>query len=87
MDAAPQSLLDECVHHERNALRAVDRRIFVDEELFELEQKKIWQKIWVYLAHESQQPKPKDYLTAWIGRTPIVVNRDKNGPLNAFVNI
>ena len=44
MDAAPQSLLDECVHHERNALRAVDRRIFVDEELFELEQKKIWQK-------------------------------------------
>ena len=87
MDAAPQSLLDECVHHERNALRAVDRRIFVDEELFELEQKKIWQKIWVYVAHESQLPKPKDYLTAWIGRTPIVVNRDKNGELNAFVNI
>ena len=87
MDAAPQSLLDECVHHERNALRAVDRRIFVDEELFELEQKKIWQKIWVYVAHESQLPKPKDYLTAWIGRTPIVVNRDKNGALNAFVNI
>ena len=87
MDTAPQSLLDECVHHERNALRAVDRRIFVDEELFELEQKKIWQKIWVYVAHESQLPKPKDYLTAWIGRTPIVVNRDKNGALNAFVNI
>ena len=87
MDAAPQSLLDECVHHERDALRAVDRRIFVDEELFELEQKKIWQKIWVYVAHESQLPKPKDYLTAWIGRTPIVVNRDKNGALNAFVNI
>jgi len=44
-------------------------------------------KIWVYVAHESQLPKPKDYLTAWIGRTPIVVNRDKNGALNAFVNI
>ncbi|MFY9513806.1 MAG: aromatic ring-hydroxylating dioxygenase subunit alpha [Rubrivivax sp.] len=86
MDAAPQTLLDDVVHHE-DGLRAVDRRIFVDPELFELEQSQIWEKVWVYVAHESQLPKPKDYITGWIGRAPIVVNRDKSGQLNAFVNI
>ncbi|TWO71258.1 Rieske 2Fe-2S domain-containing protein [Caenimonas sedimenti] len=86
MDAAPQSLLDDVVHHE-DGLRAVDRRIFVDPEMFELEQRQIWEKVWVYVAHESQLPKPKDYMTGWIGRAPIVINRDKTGKLNAFVNI
>jgi benzoate/toluate 1,2-dioxygenase alpha subunit len=86
MDAAPQTLLDDVVHHE-DGLRAVDRRIFVDPELFELEQRQIWEKVWVYVAHESQLPKPKDYITGWIGRAPIVINRDKTGKLNAFVNI
>jgi benzoate/toluate 1,2-dioxygenase alpha subunit len=69
MDTAPKPLLDEFIHHE-DGLRAVDRRIFVDPELFELEQSRIWEKVWVY-----------------VGRAPIVVNRDKTGQLNAFVNI
>jgi benzoate/toluate 1,2-dioxygenase alpha subunit len=86
MDAAPRTLLDDVVHHE-DGLRAVDRRIFVDPEMFELEQRQIWEKVWVYVAHESQLPKPKDYITGWIGRAPIVINRDKTGKLNAFVNI
>lgn len=86
MDAAPQTLLDDVVLH-KDGQRAVDRRIFVDPELFELEQRQIWEKVWVYVAHESQLPKPKDYITGWIGRAPIVVNRDKTGQLNAFVNI
>jgi benzoate/toluate 1,2-dioxygenase alpha subunit len=86
MSTAPNPLLEEFIQHE-DGLRAVDRRIFADPELFELEQSQIWEKVWVYVAHESQLPKPKDYLTSWIGRAPIVVNRDKSGQFNAFVNI
>lgn len=86
MGTAPKPLLDDFIHHD-NDRRAVDRRIFVDPELFEREQSQIWEKVWVYVAHESQLPKPKDYLTGWIGCTPIVVNRDKSGQFNAFVNI
>jgi benzoate/toluate 1,2-dioxygenase alpha subunit len=86
MNTDSNSLLDEFIHHE-DGLRTVDRRIFVDPELFELEQSQIWEKVWVYVAHESQLPKAKDYLTSWIGRAPIVVNRDKTGQFNAFVNI
>lgn len=43
MDAAPQTLLDDDVHHE-DGQRAVDRRIFVDPDLFELEQRQIWKR-------------------------------------------
>jgi benzoate/toluate 1,2-dioxygenase alpha subunit len=86
MDAAPKDLLADVVRHE-DGQRAVDRRIFVDPELFELEQHRVWEKVWVYVAHESQLRKPKDYITTWIGRTPLVVNRDKTGALNAFVNV
>ncbi len=79
--------VSEFIHHEIGGVRRVDRRIFADPELFELEMKQIWEKVWVYAGHESQLPKPKDFMTTWIGRTPIIVNRNKSGELNAFVNV
>jgi benzoate/toluate 1,2-dioxygenase subunit alpha len=68
-------------------VRAVDRRIFTCPTLFEHEFKHIWEKVWVYVAHESQLPKPRDYLTTWIGRVPVIVNRNGDGKLNCLVNI
>lgn len=62
------------------------RDVFTDPALFDLEMKHIFEGNWVYLAHESQIPEPNDYFTTWIGRTPIVVTRDKGGELHAFVN-
>ena len=67
--------------------RYVDRRIFSCPKLFEQEFTHIWEKVWVYLAHESQLKKPKDFLTTWIGRVPVIVNRNRSGQLGAFVNI
>ena len=62
------------------------RDIFTDPELFELEMKHIWEGNWIYLAHESQIPNKNDYFTTYIGRQPIVISRDRNGVLNAFIN-
>ncbi|WP_269747807.1 Rieske 2Fe-2S domain-containing protein [Sphingomonas sp. TDK1] len=62
------------------------RDVFTDPALFDLEMKHIFEGNWVYLAHESQIPEPNDYFTTWIGRTPIIVTRDKGGELHAFVN-
>lgn len=68
-------------------VRAVDRRIFTCPKLFEQEFTHIWEKVWVFLAHESQLPKPRDYITGWIGRVPVIVNRNQAGQLNCLVNI
>ena len=62
------------------------RDIFIDESLFELEMKHIFEGNWVFLAHESQIPEPNDYFTTWIGRRPIVITRDKGRELHAVIN-
>lgn len=62
------------------------RDIFTHADLFELEMKHIFERNWVYLAHESQVPDNNDYYTTWIGRQPVIITRDKNGELHAVIN-
>ena len=62
------------------------REMFNNEELFELEMKHIWEGNWVYLAHETQIKDANDYFTGYIGRQPIVITRNKEGQLHAFLN-
>ena len=62
------------------------REMFTDPRLFDLEMKHIFEGNWVYLAHESQIPNNNDYYTIYMGRQPIVITRNKDGELNAFVN-
>ncbi|RLA17467.1 MAG: benzoate 1,2-dioxygenase large subunit [Gammaproteobacteria bacterium] len=64
----------------------VDRRIFTDPELFELELKYVWEKVWVYMCHESQIPKKKDFITGHIGRQPVIINRNKKGEIGGYIN-
>ena len=64
----------------------VDRSIFTDPELFELEMERIWEGNWIYLAHESQIAKPHDFMTLTMGRQPIILARDGQGKINAFIN-
>lgn len=62
------------------------RAAFTDEALFELEMRHIFEGNWIYLAHESQIPNSNDYYTTHIGRQPIVIARNRQGELNAFIN-
>lgn len=64
----------------------VHRSAFTDEHLFELEMKHIFEGNWIYLAHESQVPNNNDYYTTHIGRQPVVIARNRQGELNAFIN-
>src|SRR3982074_202682 len=64
----------------------VNREIFTDPQIFELEMKHIFEGNWIYLAHESQIPNKNDYLTTYMGRQPIFIARNGNGELNAFIN-
>lgn len=62
------------------------RSAFTDQALFDLEMKYIFEGNWIYLAHESQIPENNDYYTTYMGRQPIVIARNKEGELNAFIN-
>ncbi len=64
----------------------VDRALFSDPGLFELEMKYIFEGTWIYLAHESQLPRPHDFYTTTIGRQPVVLMRNQAGEIGGFLN-
>ena len=79
-------LADAVIDDPEAGVYRANRRIFTDEEIFELEMKHIFEGNWIYLAHESQLPNPGDYFTTYIGRQPVVITRDKDGELHCLIN-
>ncbi|MFN3924941.1 MAG: benzoate 1,2-dioxygenase large subunit, partial [Pseudarthrobacter sp.] len=79
---AREVLADAVIDDRENGIIRAKREIFTDQEIFELEMKHIFEGNWVYLAHESQIPNVGDYFTTYIGRTPVMITRDKDENLN-----
>lgn len=65
----------------------VHRAVFSDPELFELEQRYIFERTWQFLALESEVARANDFVTGWIGRTPVLVTRDAQGEVRTFANV
>ena len=53
-----QVLADAVVDDREAGVHRADRRIFTDEEIFELEMAHIFEGDWIYLAHERQVAEP-----------------------------
>ncbi|MBD2465751.1 Rieske 2Fe-2S domain-containing protein [Oscillatoria sp. FACHB-1407] len=61
--------------------------VFVDQEVYEREQQRLFRgSTWCYLGLEAEIPNPGDFKTTVMGDTPVVLNRDRQGELRAFVN-
>jgi anthranilate 1,2-dioxygenase large subunit len=65
----------------------VPYRVYHDPGLYEREQRAIFRgPVWNYLALDAEIPGPGDFRAAWLGDTPVIVNRDRDGAVRAFVN-
>ncbi|MER7397738.1 aromatic ring-hydroxylating dioxygenase subunit alpha [Streptomyces sp. NPDC000151] len=71
------------------ALAGTDRvsgTLYTDPALHEQEMERIFHRTWVWVAHESEIPRPGTFRTAWVGRRPVIVTRDRKGGINVLLN-
>ncbi|HEY4360928.1 MAG TPA: Rieske 2Fe-2S domain-containing protein [Bryobacteraceae bacterium] len=62
-------------------------RVMSDPEIYAQEQQRIFRgPTWNYLCLEAEIPHPGTFRTAFIGETPVIVTRDKEGGIHAMVN-
>jgi len=64
----------------------VNRALFRDPHIFDLEIQHVFEGGWVFIGLSTQAENPHDFFTSFIGRVPIIVSRDGEGTLGCFVN-
>ncbi len=62
------------------------RAIFVDRDLYQLEQERVFGRSWLFLGHESQIPNPDDYYVTRMGEEQVILTRDKQGKIHGLLN-
>ncbi len=64
----------------------VHRDLYIDPEVFELEQEHFFANTWNYVGHDSQLPQPGDYLRAEIAGQPLIVVRHTDQSVRVLMN-
>lgn len=61
--------------------------VYRSQEVYELELQRIYRgPTWSFVALEAEIPQPGDFKSTFVGDTPVVVTRTKEGKLSVWVN-
>src|SRR3712207_3180700 len=64
----------------------IDRRLFSDPDIYQLELERIFARAWNFMCHDSQIPNPGDFFMTFIGEDRVIVVRDNDGLPQVLVN-
>ena len=59
---------------------------YTDPKIFDQEMTEIYERVWIFVGHESQIPSPGDYRLTYIGLNQVLVVRQKNGGICVLSN-
>jgi 3-phenylpropionate/trans-cinnamate dioxygenase subunit alpha len=60
--------------------------IYTDPAIYERELEQVFGRSWLFLAHDSQLTKTGSFLQTYMGQDPILVVRQRDGSVKAFLN-
>jgi choline monooxygenase len=60
---------------------------YTDPAVLELERERIFRRSWQYVGHAGEVSEPGSFAAGWVGDVPVVVVRDKEDELRAFLNV
>lgn len=64
----------------------IHRDIYLDKEIFDLEMKHLFNSAWIYVGHESQIPNTGDYISTFLGESPVLMIRNSQGEIHVLMN-
>lgn len=64
----------------------VHRDVYISEDLFKLEQERLFARTWQYVGHASEVPKTGDYRTLTLAGRPLLMMRRPDGDVDVFYN-
>ncbi len=76
--------LDNLVDEEGGQLAA---RIFVDQDIYREELQRVFARSWLFVAHESEVPRPGNFVTRSMGEDPVIVWRGADGVVRVLLNV
>lgn len=67
--------------------REVSLSLMSDPDIYDLEMEKIFSKTWLFLGHDSEIPRPGDYVVRDMGEDQVIVTRDRSDKINVLLNV
>lgn len=80
-----EARLDEITRNVRSGL--IPAHVYNDADVFELERDRVFARAWVFLAHESELPRPNDFVVRNIVDDSFLVTRDRHGEIHVLFNM
>jgi choline monooxygenase len=70
-----------------NSVQSLPASWYYDDEIFQREQKKIFEKNWTFIAQCTDLASPGQFVTSTIANQPVVIVRTSDGILKGFLNL
>jgi phenylpropionate dioxygenase-like ring-hydroxylating dioxygenase large terminal subunit len=64
----------------------IDRRIYSDPDIYQIELEQIFARSWNFMCHDSQIPNPGDFFMSYIGEDRVICVRDNDGNPQVLIN-
>lgn len=82
-----ETTVDRLLTHVRPDEGLIPTFVHADPDVHRLELERIFQRTWLFVAHESEIAAPGDFVTREMGEVPVIVVRGQDGQVRTFLNV